>query len=316
MMSPLDLPSFTDQPRNMLDSLTVRCFAKINLFLRVLGRREDGFHEIETLFQCIDLHDTLTISRRDEQGGMKLICDDPQLPCDESNLALRAAREFAQRSGIKLGLEIRLEKKIPVAAGLGGGSSDAAASLRALNQMTCEPLSEAELLEAAAELGSDVPYFLLGGTALGKGRGEELTSLDDTPVMNLVLLVPNLSISAASAYEQFDLTFGAQISDSTHRLSLGESNSSGMSWQNDLERGVFRAHPKLANLKDGLLEAGAAEAVMSGSGPVIAGRFDRPSAAEQAADLFRARGVGVIRCCSLTKRDFRRMFILARKREA
>ncbi len=300
----------------MLNSLSVRCFAKINLALYVLGRRADGFHEIETLFQSIDLHDTLSLTWRDEQDNIKLVCDDPQLPLDKSNLALRAAREFARRSGIRLGLEIRLKKRIPVAAGLGGGSSDAAAGLRALNIMTGEPLSDDELFSAAAELGSDVPFFLLGGTAVGRGRGEELTSLEDAPPMNLVLLVPKFSVSAASAYEQYNLTFGQQISDSTQRLSLGESISSGMSWQNDLERSVFRTHPELAILKDGLLEAGAIETAMSGSGPVVVGKFDDRITTELAAEQFRARGVGAITCSSLTKRDFRRQFVIARKREA
>jgi 4-diphosphocytidyl-2-C-methyl-D-erythritol kinase len=296
-------------------SLSVRCFAKINMSLRVLGVRPDGFHDIQTIFQSIDLHDVLHLRLSERQDQVSLSCSDPSIPTDSDNLSVRAANEFKRRSGLPSGIDMVLEKRIPVAAGLGGGSSDAAAALRALNLLAGEPLPPEELAEVAATLGSDVPYFLLGGTALGEGRGERLTPMADDRTMQLLLLAPRFRVSARSAYELFDLTFRAGISDSTLRLPLGQAQSSGITWHNDLERGVFDAYPELVSLKEGLLEAGAEEAVMSGSGPVIVGNFTDSGVAAHAAEVFRARGVGAIICGSLTRSDFRRKFVIARKRE-
>jgi 4-diphosphocytidyl-2-C-methyl-D-erythritol kinase len=296
-------------------NLSVRCFAKINTHLRVLGTREDGFHEIETVFQSIDLHDSLHLRLLEGKGGVALRCDDPTLQGGSENLAVLAAREFSRLAGLHCGVRLELEKKIPVAAGLGGGSSDAAATLRAMNLLCSEPVADTRIAEAAARLGSDVPYFLLGGRALGRGRGERLQALEDSERISLLLLAPRLKISARRAYELFDLTIGDKISDSTLRLSPGESMSSGNTWQNDLERGVFGAHRDLAILKDGLLEAGAAEAVMSGSGSVIVGKFADEGAAEHAALLFRGRGVGAFVCSSLSRTDFHRRFLISRERE-
>jgi len=292
----------------MSDSITVRCFAKVNLQLRVGPLRDDGFHELETVFQSIDLHDTLHV--KSATGGVALTCDNDRLPTGKDNLVTRAAREFFQRTGFELGLDLRLEKRIPVAAGLGGGSSDAAATLLALNELTGRPLENGQLADAAAALGSDVPFFLLGGTALGRGRGELLTPLKPQPVEKLLLLAPPLEVSAKEAYRHFDLTFGRSISHSTQRLPGGRHCFPGAPWYNDLEGGVFAAHPELAELKRELLGAGAADAVMSGSGPVIVARFGVAEEADRVADLFRAKGVRAILCNSLSAEDYKRKFII------
>ena len=292
----------------MFSKLSVRCFAKINLQLHVGRRRSDGFHELATIFQSIDLHDSLEL--RPGGSGVRMRCDPPGLPCDESNLVVRAARAFERLSGKRLDLELALHKRIPVAAGLGGGSSDAAATLRALDLLCRDPLGSDVLAGAAAELGSDVPYFLVGGTALGRGRGEVLTPLEPPPPMHILLLAPPLQISSAEAYEHFDLTIGPDISDSTHRLSTGEDPSPNAPWYNDLEGSVFATHPELASLKHALLEAGAVDAVMSGSGPVIAGRFEDKKTAKRAASELRERGVLIVACSSLNADDFSRKFVI------
>lgn len=298
----------TTQPRNMSNSITVRCFAKVNLQLRVGPLRDDGFHELETVFQSIDLHDILHV--KSTAGGMMLTCDSDRVPTREDNLVTRAAREFFRRAGFELGLDMRLEKRIPVAAGLGGGSSDAAATLLALNELTGRALKNGQLEDAAASLGSDVPFFLLGGTALGRGRGELLTPLEAQPAEKLLLLAPPLEVSAKEAYRHFDLTFGRSISHSTQRLPGGRLCFPGAPWYNDLEGGVFAAHPELAELKRELLSAGAADAVMSGSGPVIVARFGVAEEADRVADLFRAKGVRAILCNSLNAEDYKRKFII------
>ncbi len=292
----------------MLNSISVRCFAKINLYLEVLGARPDGFHEINTLFQSIDLHDTLHIEFQDV--GIDLLCEGAELPTGRANLVVRAAESFLETVGRELGVRIRLEKHIPVAAGLGGGSSDAAATLRALNLMMGEPLGQQEMMRTATNLGSDVPYFLVGGTVAGSGRGHVLTALQDLPPIYMVLVTPELKISAAEAYRLFDLTSGAAISDSTERSNDGSIILPDAPWYNDLEAGVFAAHPELHPLKQRLLDSGALDAVMSGSGAVIAGRFLDRELADKAAKLFRARGVGAIVCVSLTGKEYQERFVI------
>ena len=292
----------------MSSRLAVRCFAKINLQLRVGPLRPDGFHELETIFQSIDLHDTLEV--RAGGRGVRMSCDRDDLPCGEDNLVVRAARAFERLSGERLDVEMTLRKRIPAAAGLGGGSSDSAAALRALNMLHGNPLDEAALAAAAAVLGSDVPYFLVGGTALARGRGEILTPLEFPGEIHLLLLAPPLQVSSAEAYKHFDLTMGPHISDSTHRLSTGEDPSPTAPWYNDLEGCVFATYPELEGLKHALLEAGAVEAVMSGSGPVIAGRFEQKEEAERAAAELRERGVLIVACSSLNVEDYFRRFVI------
>ncbi len=291
----------------MCSSISVRCFAKVNLSLRVLGTRPDGYHEVRTVMQSLSLHDTLQIEAGGQ--GIELRCDADGLPTDDRNLVVRAAEAFAERAGGPPGLRIELCKRIPIAAGLGGGSSDAAAALSALNMLAGKPLAARELSRVAAELGSDVPYFLTGGTAECRGRGEMVTALEDLPPAPVVVLVPPLRISAAAAYRHFDLTSGGRIGDITADWPPGEVHSPAAPWRNDLEGGVFAAHPEIRGLKEKLLASGATDAVMCGSGSAVAGRFADRGAAVRAAEILEAEGVGVIECSFLTRRQFRRRFV-------
>jgi 4-diphosphocytidyl-2-C-methyl-D-erythritol kinase len=228
---------------------TLRAHAKINWTLRVAGKRADGYHDLETLFQSISLHDDLEI---EEAGAFECIVDAPGVPAGEQNLALRAARALAEEAGLPP-VRIRIEKRIPAGGGLGGGSTDAAAVLRGMPRMFDAAVPEPRLAEIALALGSDVPFFLVGGLALGYGRGEILTPLPDESAAHLVLIVPGEHVSTAEV-------FGA------YRGERGEFN--------DLEPIVFARYPHLGKLKERLLEEGADRAFMTGSGSTLVGAFE------------------------------------------
>src|ERR1044072_7359911 len=180
--------------------MRVKSYAKINWTLDVLFKREDGFHELRTIYQTVSLHDTLTLTKTD--GAIEISCDDGRVPVDETNLVYRAARELREVTGIKLGAGIAIEKRIPVAAGMGGGSSNAAATLLGLQKLWQVELDEGTLTEMAAKLGSDVPLFLLGGTLLGLGRGEEVYPLPEVECNYLLLVNPGIAVSTAQAYQK------------------------------------------------------------------------------------------------------------------
>jgi 4-diphosphocytidyl-2-C-methyl-D-erythritol kinase len=252
--------------------IRVRALAKINLDLRVLGKRPDGYHELRTVFQTISLADTLDIaftrSRRTE------ISLDDALHI-ENNLVIRAARMAMDAMRITGRVEMRLTKRIPMGAGLGGGSSDAAAVLLALPALARRHIQLSELTSIAAELGSDVPFFLLGGTAVGIGRGTELFPLPDASAMSGVLVAPGIHVNTAQAYRDLSprLTTDLQRNKIVSFQSVTWDTSSLASVRNDFEEVVFEQHPTLSALKKRLLRAGAAVALMSGSGSSVYGLF-------------------------------------------
>jgi len=254
----------------------VRAFAKINLSLRVLGTRPDGFHELRTLFQSIALHDTLTIRRR--RGAFQLTCDDPQLPVDGRNLIVRAARaawKASGRRGSPRDVRIDLVKRIPLEAGLGGGSSDAVAALRALGRLW--RVDEARLRAIAPTLGADVPYFMEGGTVLGRERGDVLVPQPDHPSAWVVLALPDFGVSTRDAYAWWDASASGKqyVASAGPRLPLA--------YVNDLQRPVAKRHPAIARIVTALRRAGAAHAAMSGSGSAVFGLFADKSDATRAA---------------------------------
>ena len=177
--------------------------AKINLSFRIKGRRADGFHEIETLMAPISLADRITIERAGDDGEIRFSCDDPSLPAGDDNLVVRAAKLFRQRAGITSGITIALEKKIPHGAGLGGGSSDAASILLGLNELFDAGLDQTELLELAAQLGSDVPFFVVRSAAVCRGRGEIVTPISLGTKLHLVLLKPDFGVPTPWAYSKW-----------------------------------------------------------------------------------------------------------------
>lgn len=239
--------------------MKIRAHAKINWSLRITGKRPDGFHDLETVFQTISLHDTLIFRESDE---LTLTCDDPSVPVDETNLVLRAARALGKTAAIEL------RKRIPAGGGLGGGSSDAAATLRALGG------DREDLPELALSLGSDVPFFLLGGTAYATGRGEILTPMPPVHAQ-LLLVLPEERVLTKDAF--------ARIT----RYSPPLGNAGEMpAFQNDFEEPVFALLPQLRDYKQRLLDAGATWAGMSGSGSTIVGAFASAAARDDAAARF------------------------------
>lgn len=239
----------------------VRSHAKINWALRVTAKRPDGFHDLETVFQTISLHDELTFTPAE---SLSLTCDDPTIPVDETNLVMRAARAAGADH-----VAIHLRKRIPAGGGLGGGSSNAAVTLR--------ELGEGDLAEIALSLGSDVPFFLLGGTAYARGRGELLTPMPPMTGIPLLLLLPEERVLTKDAF--------ARITHYSPPLGI-DAYRDFSHFTNDFERPVFSMLPRLATLKARLYDAGAQWAGMSGSGSTLVGAFVDEASRDRAAATF------------------------------
>ncbi len=276
--------------------LAVRAFAKINVGVKVLYRRPDQYHELRTVFQTISLGDDITLEwRRGRTSSVQL--DDPLAIAD--NLMVRAARLVLEETGRTGAVTMTLRKRIPMGGGLGGGSTDAAAVLLGLPALIGKPIPPARLAELALQLGADVPFFLLGGTALGFGRGEELYSLPDLPQTKGLLICPAVHVSTAEAFRSLarppyaELTSpeGSRILERFQVLarSVAARRSAG-EWatlcENDFEPAVFRQHPNLQQIKRKLVRLGAKPAIMTGSGAALYGFFDTRRAAEEARQSF------------------------------
>mgnify|MGYP001616224633 CR=1 FL=1 len=264
----------------MISVLRLRAPAKLNLYLRVLGKRPDGYHELETLFERIDLADELTFG----QGPrLEFTCSDPTLSSGDDNLVMKAARLLQQEAGCSAGARIRLEKRIPIAAGLGGGSSDAAAALLGLNQLWELGLERSRLVELAARLGSDVPFFLSPGAfAIGRGRGERCEPLDTPAQLAHVLVVPPERLSTKEIYagahrilsevEGFGLTARTpSITMVMHALRNGSLGELADGLWNDLEPEAIRRCPVIATIQTHLREQGCLGVLVSGSGSSVFG---------------------------------------------
>lgn len=278
------------------NSYFVQSYAKINLTLDVLGRRSDGYHELATIMQVIDLSDTLCLSTSNDDD-VHLFCTRSELISDD-NLVVRAARAVLRHLGLHRGVVIELHKRIPVAAGLGGGSSNAAAVLLALQQWWHLPLSPTDLHTLAAELGSDVPFFLSGGQALCEGRGERVTALPahwPTSMRWLLLLKPAISISTATVFRNLSPDDYADGSRSG-QVCTALRNRSGLQPEdlhNSLERGVLASYPVVAQAREAMLEAGASYVQLSGSGPTLFAPFADLAHASQAQQQLSKQGYEV-----------------------
>jgi 4-diphosphocytidyl-2-C-methyl-D-erythritol kinase len=274
----------------------VSAFAKINLDLRVLARRPDGYHELRTTFQSIALADTLTFTRT--AGPFHIVCSDPACPTDESNLVWRAAAlvwNAARRRGAPKGVTVRIDKRVPVQAGLGGGSSDAAAALRALAKWWRVKIAADGLRRLASAIGADVPYFLEGGTALGLSRGDVLVPLDDIARTWVVLIVPGFGVSTKQAFGWWDRERVGLVRQEGQEEQEGQE---GREIANDLEPVVARRHPIVRRLTRELKREGASHASLSGSGSAVFGLFASRAAAERAAAAFDGHHVVVTRTLS------------------
>jgi 4-diphosphocytidyl-2-C-methyl-D-erythritol kinase len=270
------------EPGNML---VVQAPAKVNLTLNILGKRSDGYHDLDTVMQKLDLADTVTLSRC-ERPGIQLSCPGSDLPEDETNLVWKAAAVFLQEAGLekKCGVSIVLEKKIPVAAGLGGGSSDAGSVLTAMNRLFQAGLSEETLLRLAKSLGADVPFFVVPHSAVrATGIGDIMSPLRSLSNCSLLLVNPGFSVSTAWVYKKFTLTTvdkDSSLSDSRENESV---NGQVCPLYNDLEAVTVKQYPDLEVIKRVMFDNGASGALMSGSGPTVFGVFPDQSGSTMSA---------------------------------
>ena len=287
-----------------MQKVRLSAFAKINWNLRVLGRRPDGYHELRTIFQTITLHDTLTLAKS-SKPGIRLQTTDEALPTGPENLVYRAVQAIGSEIGFRGGIEGRLEKRIPVARGLGGGSSDAAAALIGMLRLTNKNVPLERLMTIASGLGADVPFFLFGGCAVGVNRGDETYPLPDGPRRTIVVISPrDIGVRTKEAYEwvSAELTKRTEPPNMWGFCALCWSRLGQVS--NDFEAPVFRRHPRLEKIRDGLLERGAAGAALAGSGSAVFGVFRNPAQARRAARSFPEDSAFTVE--TLTREKYRR----------
>lgn len=283
----------------MNNSITLRAFAKINLSLRITGVRGDGFHGVETILQAIDLSDRVTCAKR--RGPFEIRCDMPGVPTDRTNLVWKAADALwkaAGRDGEPRDAVITLHKNIPVQAGLGGGSSDAAAALMGLRKLWKLRVADEEMHAMAARLGSDVPFFLVGGTALGLGRGDEIYPLEQLPRHWVVLAMPPFGVATQDAYRWYDAAprnrGRVRISSAGGVESRTRPLIQNVRLENDLEAAVIERHPEIGQLKQRFTERGAIMAAMSGSGSTVFGVFASRTGANAAARAVKGGAMRVL----------------------
>ncbi|MEA4816284.1 MAG: 4-(cytidine 5'-diphospho)-2-C-methyl-D-erythritol kinase [Lachnospiraceae bacterium] len=265
--------------------LNIKSRAKINLTLDICGKRDDGYHDIETIMQTLNFCDNIYILKTGKEG-IKLKTNLSWLPSDSSNIAYKAAKLIMDEYSIKSGVFIELSKRIPVSAGLAGGSGNAAAVLKGMNKLFELNISKDKLMEYALMLGSDVPYMLLGKTAKATGRGEVLTKLANMPSCRVVLAKPRINVSTAFVYKNFDMSSVCQRPDTKAMISAIEnSDIKGIAANlcNVLESVTLKAYPIIGEIKTRLVENGALGALMSGSGPTVFGMFENKDTAEAAS---------------------------------
>lgn len=276
-----------------MEFIKLAAYAKINLGLDVVRRLENGYHEVKMVMQAIGLHDTLRLEKAKE--GIVLFTDSAEVPNDESNLAYKAARLLKERCGVTEGIAIHLQKRIPVAAGMAGGSTDAAAVLKGMNRLFSLGLSERELCDMGVRLGADVPYCIMGGTALAEGIGEKLTALPDAPDCHVLVAKPPVGVSTKYAYENLKLC-GIRHPDIDGMVSaVREGSLAGIvsRMENVLESVTEKEYPIIAGLKRLMEKNGARKALMSGSGPTVFGIYDDREEAEKAAKELSGMEAGV-----------------------
>ncbi len=322
-------------------TVQVRSFAKINLGLRIGARREDGFHELLTVYQTVGLHDVMRVSL--ERGsGIEIRCADPRVPKDESNTCYRIVEKAMRALRAKGRVVVEIEKRLPVQGGLGGASANAVAAVLGLERVLKKSLVAAERLRIAGEVGSDVPLFLLGGTVLGVGRGELVYPLEDLPATACVVVTPEVGVSTPKAFAEWDrkLTMAGasdRMTELGRRLSAWLSESySGAPRQiqrvvkprrgraenpllelvragikNDFEQVVFPEYPELSEGKSALERAGAKYASMSGSGSTLYGLFASKEAARMAAVKLRRQGWAAQATVTLTRREYWKKFLVS-----
>ena len=275
--------------------ITRKAYAKINLGLDVIGKRDDGYHLVRMIMQSIDLYDELSFAKTDD-GKITIITSNPKIPTDKRNLIWKTAEQLQKECGVSYGVTIELKKYIPMAAGMAGGSTDAAATYLALNELWQLGLSRDKLCELAVKLGADIPYCICGGTALSEGIGEELTFLNDIPSCHIVIAKPNLDVSTAWAYTTLDSSPIESHPDiDGMKNAINNKDLSGITERlgNVLEPVTSGRYPIIEDIRQVLLKNGALGARMSGSGPTVFGIFENKDLvyAQHAVDELRRRGI-------------------------
>lgn len=296
----------------MKPSIRLRAFAKLNVGLKIIGKRRDGYHEIRTVFQTVALHDRLKVALSMRGSGIAVDCDDPAIPAGRGNLVYRACAAWKRARQFRGGIRVELRKRIPAGAGLGGASSDAAMTLVALERLTGRKMSPAERLSLAAELGSDVPFFLCGGRALASGRGEAISPLPDLPRRHCLIVFPGFPVSTAWAYGEAGRLLTRRLTKRGKALNMTLLGARSLfpldGWgpaENDFEPVVFAKWPELARLKRQLIRAGAETASLTGSGSAVYALFNSAPKMTRASQCI-PRGWQAFYSRTLTRAEFRR----------
>lgn len=273
-----------------------KAYAKINIALDIVGKREDGYHMLRMIMQAIDIYDEIEVEK--DRKGISLTCNKVYLPTDNRNLAYKAAEKFIEKYNIKEGVKISIKKNIPVAAGLAGGSADCALVLKLMNQLFEVGATEKELMELGLTLGADVPYCIVGGTALCEGIGEKVTKLKPFKDKILVVVKPNFGVSTKEVYGGFNLSKVKKhpmVDELILAMERDDTNYVANNMKNLLENVTLRKHNKIYKIKMDMNKLGAINSMMSGSGPTVFGIFD---------DMMKAQ-----KCYDIMKKEFREVFI-------
>lgn len=275
-----------------MDSLSLQANAKINLGLDVLRRREDGYHEVKMVMQTVGICDRLDFAKLSE-NSIRVSTNKEELPCDEHNLIYKAAKLMKETYGIAEGVSIKLEKNIPIAAGMAGGSTDAAATIHGMDRLFGLKISLEEKQKLGVKIGADVPYCLMGGTALSEGIGEMLTALPAVPEAFLVVAKPDINVSTKFVYENLhanSLTAHPDIDGMVESIRRGDLKGITDRMENVLETVTVKNYPIIEEMKQFLKEQGAMNALMSGSGPTVFGIFEKKETAKAAYEAMLRRG--------------------------
>lgn len=273
--------------------MRLRALAKINLGLDILRKREDGYHEVRMIMQTIQMYDVLKM-KKVKKPGISLSVNYPYIPSDERNLVYKAAKLLMDEFQVKEGVDICLEKFIPVAAGMAGGSSDAAAAMVGINRLFKLGLSERELMDRAVNIGADIPYCIMRGTALAEGIGEKLTRIAQIPDCFVLIGKPGISVSTKMAYESLQLdkiSSHPDIDGMIRDIENGDLLTMTEKMGNVFEPGIIEKYPVIGEIKDLMEDNGALKAMMSGSGPTVFGIFDDREKMEAAAAVLRESGL-------------------------
>ncbi len=266
------------------NTITKKAYAKVNLGLDVIGRREDGYHEVRMIMQTVDICDVLTFTRQ-ERPGIVVTTDKEELPGDESNLIYKAARLVTETCSVREGIKIELQKKIPMAAGMAGGSTDAAAVFHGMNEMFGLGMDEDEMCALGVKIGADIPYCIKGGTALAEGIGEILTKLPDAPACVVLVAKPDIDVSTKYVYENLhaeSLEYHPDIDGMRAAIEEGDLRGMAERMGNVLETVTVNAYPVIREIKEVMKKSGAWNALMSGSGPTVFGIFGEEEKARKA----------------------------------